>query len=285
MKHILVFGKNGFIGKSFCNFLTANKVKYTGYSSDDINLLEEETSKKLNLIEKNSYQIFFFSALTPDKGKDEITLIRNLTMIKNFFVHFPKDNIDHFYYISSDAVYSLDDQLITDKTIPNPQDLYGLMHLTREKIVESHIVKDKITILRLTGVFGFGDTHNSYGPNRFIKSAIKDRKIQIFGKGDDIRSHVYIDDVIKVFAEIIKDRIAGTYCVSSEHSYSFIEIANFIKDDYKKKDVNIDIIFHQNTNKTTKRYFKDLFVFNKNTNLKKNNLKDNILNLIRSSDD
>ena len=146
------------------------KIQHTSYSSKDIDLLQEESSKKLNLIAKKSYQIFFFSALTPDKGKDEVTLINNITMIKNFFAYFPKENIDHFFYISSDAVYSLGNEVITDKTVPNPQDLYGLMHLTREKIVESHLPREKITILRLTGVYGLGDTHNSYGPNRFIKS-------------------------------------------------------------------------------------------------------------------
>ena len=270
MSHILVFGKNGFIGKNFCNFLSIKKIQHTSYSSQDINLLQGESSKKLNLIPKKSYQIFFFSALTPDKGKDEVTLIKNITMIKNFFAYFPKENIDHFFYISSDAVYSLEDEVITDKTIPNPQDLYGLMHLTREKIIENHLPKNKITILRLTGVYGFGDTHNSYGPNRFIKSSIKSKKIEIFGEGFDERSHIYIDDVISTLFIMLKDKISGTFCIASEKSYSFIEIANLIKFYFKKNKIEIEIINIKNSNKITKRYFKDLYIFNKNTNLQKN---------------
>jgi nucleoside-diphosphate-sugar epimerase len=277
MNHILVFGKNGFIGKNFCNFLSKKKIRYTAYSSEDINLLDAESAIKLKLISNNNYQIFFFSALTPDKGKDEVTLIKNITMIKNFFAYFPQENIYQFYYISSDAVYSLEDEVITDQTKPNPQDLYGLMHLTREKIVESHLPKNKITILRLTGVYGFGDTHNSYGPNRFIKSAITNKKIEIFGEGKDVRSHIYIDDLINTFYILLKDKIPGIFCLASSKSYSFIEVANLIKSFYEKKSLEIDIIFHANTSKITKRYFQNLLLFDKNIDLQKKELKDNLL--------
>jgi nucleoside-diphosphate-sugar epimerase len=276
MNHVLIFGKNGFIGKNLCNFLSEKKIQYTAYSSEDINLLDLESVNKLKLISKNNYQIFFLSALTPDRGKDEVTLIKNITMIKNFFAYFPKENIYHFYYISSDAVYSLEDEVITDQTKPDPQDLYGLMHLTREKIVESHIPKNKITILRLTGVYGFGDTHNSYGPNRFIKSAIINKKIEIFGEGKDVRSHIYIDDLINTFYILLKDKISGIFCLASSKSYSFIEVANLIKSFYEKKNVVIDIIFHSNNGTITKRYFKNLFLFDKNIDLQKKELKKNL---------
>lgn len=283
MSHILVFGKNGFIGKNFCNLLSIKKIQHTGYSSQDIDLLQEESSKKLKLIPKKSYQIFFFSALTPDKGKDEVTLIKNITMIKNFFAYFPKENIDHFFYISSDAVYSLDNEIITDKTVPNPQDLYGLMHLTREKIVESHLAKEKITILRLTGVYGLGDTHNSYGPNRFMNSAINHKKIEIFGEGKDVRSHIYIGEVINTLNFFMKEKIHGTFCIASEISYSFIDIANLIKSHFKKINIQIDILNKKNDNQITKRFFKDLNIFKKNANLKNNDLEKNIFNIIKSN--
>jgi UDP-glucose 4-epimerase len=260
MKHILVFGKNGFISKNFCNFLYKKKIQHHAYSSQDIDLLDDESSKKLKLIPKKPYQIFFFSALTPDKGKDENTLIKNLTMIKNFFINFSKENIDHFYYISSDAVYSLENEAITDKTAPNPQDLYGLMHLTREKIVESHLPKEKITVLRLTAVYGFQDTHNSYGPNRFIKSAIMDKEIKLFGSGQDVRSHIHISYVINILYLNLLNKSPGTYCVASKKSYTFLELAKKIKLYLKKRGIIIKLINIKNTNKKTKRVFRNLFL-------------------------
>jgi nucleoside-diphosphate-sugar epimerase len=263
MKNILVFGKNGFLGKSFCHFLSKKKIKYNSYSSNEINLLEEKSSKKLRLIPKSIYKIIFFPALTPDKGKDEVTFIKNITMIKNFFAFFTKENIEHFFYISSDAVYSLEDEVITDKNIPKPQDLYGLMHLTREKIVQTHLPKEKISILRFTGIYGYGDTHNSYGPNRFIQSAIKENKIIIFGNGKDLRSHLYLKDAINYLYIIIKNKVNGVLCIASKKSYNFIYIAKLIKKLSENKNNNVDIIFKKNNNLVTKRSFKKLRIFSK----------------------
>ena len=206
MKNILIFGRKGFIGKNFCNFLDKKKIIYKGYSSDDINLNDQLSCLKLKNIKKNNYIIIFFSALTPDRGKDEITLIKNLNMIKNFFIYFPKNFINHFFYISSDAVYNIRENVINEKTIPDPQDLYGLMHLTREKIVQTHLPKEKITILRPTGVYGKGDTHSSYGPNRFVKTALKDNEILLFGSGKDLRNHLFIDDLMVMIFFFLKKK-------------------------------------------------------------------------------
>ena len=45
--------------------------------------------------------------------------------------------------------------------------------------------KKNLTILRPTLIYGFGDTHNSYGPNRFFNQIIEKREINIFGEGLD----------------------------------------------------------------------------------------------------
>ena len=53
MKNILIFGKKGFIGKNFCNFLNKKKIRYKGYSSNNINLTDELSCSKLKNIKKN----------------------------------------------------------------------------------------------------------------------------------------------------------------------------------------------------------------------------------------
>jgi nucleoside-diphosphate-sugar epimerase len=272
MNNILIFGKNGFIGKKFCNFLDKKKVLYEGYSSTDINLINELSCQNLKNIKKNDYVIFFFSALTPDKGKDEITLIKNLNMIKNFFIYFPKNFINHFFYVSSDSVYNINANIISEKTIPDPQDLYGLMHLTREKIIQTHLPKDKITILRLTGVYGKGDTHSSYGPNRFIKTALKNNEILLFGSGKDLRNHLFIDDLINMLMFFFKKKLPGIFCLASNKSYSFFYIANLIK----KLLPGILIKFQPNNSKITKRFFRDLYFFRVNKNYHCTEIKNGI---------
>ena len=54
------------------------------------------------------------------------------------------------------------------------------MHLTREIILRNKF-KKILCILRPTLIYGMGDSHNGYGPNRFINLAVKNKSISIFG--------------------------------------------------------------------------------------------------------
>jgi len=51
------------------------------------------------------------------------------------------------------------------------------MHRTRELMLAAE-AKAPLAILRLTAVYGAGDTHNSYGPNRFLRQALKDGRFR-----------------------------------------------------------------------------------------------------------
>jgi UDP-glucose 4-epimerase len=258
---ILILGKKGFLASHLISFFFKKKISFLSLGSDDIDLTTEKSAKKLASIKKK-YSIIFCSAITPDKGKDEFCYLKNVNMIVNFFKFFKKENISHFYYISSDAVYNLKNEVINEVTQVDPGDLYGLMHLTREKIIQTHLPTDKITILRPTGVYGKGDTHSSYGPNRFIKTALKNNEILLFGSGKDQRNHLFIDDLINMLMFFFKKKLPGIFCLASNKSYSFFYIANLIK----KLLPGILIKFQQNNSKITKRFFRDLYFFKVNKN-------------------
>ena len=83
------------------------------------------------------------------------------------------------------------------------------MHISREKILKSKF-EDKLCILRPTMIYGKKDTHNGYGPNLFLNLASKNKDIKLFGKGEEKRDHVYIDDLINVLKECIERNAVGT---------------------------------------------------------------------------
>ena len=248
---ILVFGKNGFLASKLKKKFRQNNISAKFIGSKDIDLTKESSVKKLKKYNKR-YSIIFLSALTPDKGKDEKIFLNNILMITNFFKYFSEKNIEHFLYVSSDAVYSLDQEKISHKTSPSPSDLYGLMHLSRENICSLNISEEKLTILRPTIVYGKGDTHNSYGPNRFIKQLNNNSQIKIFGKGLDVRDHLFVEDLIKIISKAILNKISGKYNIASGKSIKFIEIIKKLKK-IKKRKINIDYI--KVNNLPTKRYF------------------------------
>jgi nucleoside-diphosphate-sugar epimerase len=250
-KKYLIFGSNGFLANELKNKLKNKTKNFYFISSKNINLTNLTSSKKL-LKFKSTYNIVFFSAITPDKGNDDNTFIKNILMINNFFKFFDVKKINHFIYISSDAVYNLNDKLINENTSPQPNDLYGLMHLTREKIISSKILNTNLLILRLTMVYGKGDTHNSYGPNRFLRELKKDKKITLFGKGLDERDFIFVDDVIKIIIKSLNAKFYGIYNIASGFSYSFYQIAKLI---FRVNFYKENILYIKNSNSITKRKF------------------------------
>lgn len=281
-KKLLLIGKSGFVSSKFQKILKTKKIKFQAIGSKDVDLSNAKSAEQLKNFDRNDIQyiIYFFSALTPDKGKDEFTLIKNVQMISNFFKYFPKNRISYFVYISSDAVYG-NEEKINNFTNAYPADLYGYMHLLREKIVFSHIDQSKICVLRPTAIYGEGDTHNSYGPNRFFKSGKDLSKISLFGKGLDKRDHLYIEDFCKVLLKLVKKQVSGTYPIACEQSYTFISVAKIIKKYFKtKKNIDIQIEFIPNNSKPSKKYFKSL-KYKKLLNIKNSHLEKSLLHYFK----
>ena len=247
-----ILGKNGFVAKEIKKYFKQKNEKGYFIGSKDIDLTQKKFKKKINI--KPNANIIFLSAITPDKGKDLFTFDKNLSMLINFINQVSLKNISKFIYISSDAIYSLKNKKISDTTKPNPDDLYGLMHLTRENILKKVIDSKKLLILRPTIIYGRGDTHNSYGPNRFINYIKKKQKIKLFGVGGDIRDHLYIDDLVKIiYKSCYKKNLYGEFIVASQQSFSFLDVAKkilLLKN--KPKDF---LEFIEVNNKTSKRYF------------------------------
>lgn len=258
MKYLLV-GANGFLSKNFQSYLKKQKKIFKKISSKKIDLTSPISSKSLEKY-KGKFYVVFFSALTPDKGKGYKTFFDNIEIAKNFINNINKEIIEHFVYISSDAVYSQKEILVTEETHTSPDDLYGFMHLSRENIFKDYIANtENITILRPTLIYGNGDTHNSYGPNRFIKQLKNDGIINIFGKGLDERDHISVNDVSKAIYNSCEKKITGIINLVTGKSSSFKEVANLVR---KYHGPNCKINFIKNNNKKSIRKYNSKKIFN-----------------------
>lgn len=241
----LLVGANGFLSSNFQNLLSKKKKKFKTISSKKINLTSKSKSKLLKKI-KGSYNVIFFAALTPDKGKGYNTFFENINILQNFLNNFNQESINHFIYISSDAVYNSNEMLVNENTTTSPDDLYGTMHLSREKILKDYIEDNKkLTILRPTLIYGKGDTHNSYGPNRFLKQAKNESIINIFGKGLDKRDHISVHDVCRSIYLTTEKKLPGTFNVVTGKSTTFKNIAKLVIK-YHSKNTRINFIKNNN---------------------------------------
>lgn len=251
MKYLLI-GSSGFLSKNFQKLLKSKKKKFSIISSKKINLISENSSKSLSKLRGN-YKIIFFSALTPDKGKGFKTYFDNIAMLKNFISFFKLSSISHFTYISSDAVYSQKEILVNETTQPSPDDLYGLMHLTREFILKDILDEKKLTILRPTLIYGDGDTHNSYGPNRFIRQVKNNNTINVFGSGLDMRDHINVKDVCEAIYNVSEKENNGVFNLVTGKSTTYRNLAKIVKKYHGGKETVINFI--KNNNKPTIRKY------------------------------
>jgi nucleoside-diphosphate-sugar epimerase len=121
-------------------------------------------------------------------------------------------------YLSSDSI-----------TCP-AGDFYALAHLVREHIMQTVCVAAAIplTILRPGAVFGPGDTHNAYGPSRFVRTARVQRKISLFGEGEEQRDHIYIRDLARIVQLTIRQGVTGVFSAVTGEPVTFREIAEAI---------------------------------------------------------
>ena len=225
---IIIFGGTGFIGKSLTNFLNLNTQEFLSFGSKDIDLVNsKEVNIKLSKIVFNNRTIIFLSALRPGSGDVLDTAIKNLIMLKNVVTNVNLNQIKHFIYVSSDAVFT-NEENITENTPKTSNSLYGLMHIMREIYLLNNLQKEKLTILRPCAVYGINETSFNYGINRFVNEAINNKIINLIGHGEEKRDHIYVEDLVSLIFLCFKKTIIGEFNIATGNSKSFKEISSII---------------------------------------------------------
>ena len=221
-KRVVILGSGGFISSSVEVLLKKNKISYLGLSRKKIDFKKKHSSKKLIRILKNSDTVLIIAAKAP--CKDIEMLEDNLQIMKNILIALTKKSVFKVVYLSSDAVYSDSMKKLNENSETNPDNFHGLMHLMREQMLKL-TNQNNLCILRPTLVYGENDPHNGYGPNSFLRLAKKNISIRIFGNGEELRDHVFIDDVANIILSSIVNNFKGVLNIVTGTKISFYEIA------------------------------------------------------------
>lgn len=224
---IVILGAGGFLGKCLAVALAHGGSSVVSLTRRDIDLASPEAEQALSARLQDGDAVVFLAAITPDKGRDSANLMRNLAMGRAVCAAAAKRKLAHIVYASSDAVYPFTIDLIAADAPAAPSDLYGAMHRTREILLAAE-APAPLAVLRFTAIYGTDDTHNSYGPNRFIRQALTDRRIALFGDGEEMRDHLYIDDAVAVLRKVIENGSTGQFNVATGTSCSFRAVAERI---------------------------------------------------------
>jgi nucleoside-diphosphate-sugar epimerase len=229
-RRVVVLGAGGFIGKTLVRHLREAGMTVLGLSSSDVDLSQSASVAELRSRLGAGDAVVLLSAITRDRGEDVTTFMTNVAIGGHVSRSIPPGSAQ-VICVSSDAVYG-DEAAnpVTEASPCSPSGLYGLSHLVRERLLE-HVLRRvdvPLAILRPTMLYGPGDTHGSYGPNRFFRSVRDSRGIDLFGEGEELRDHVYVNDFARLVAECLVRRSRGVLNVATGESMSFREVARIV---------------------------------------------------------
>lgn len=167
-------------------------------SASTMNCLVQERDVIFNL----AGQVSHIDSMRDPHTDLDINCRSQLTLLEACRHHNPNAKV---VYASTRQIYGKPDGLpVTEQHLVKPTDVNGINKAAGEyyHLVYNHVFGVRACALRLTNVYGPRQLikHNRQGFIAwFIRLALEDREIQIFGDGSQVRDFVYVDDAVEAF--------------------------------------------------------------------------------------
>ena len=261
--NILFIGGAGFIGSSLVKqFLTNEKYnvfvvepEFANVSRLDglnVKIYREalgniDKVEKILIANKIDIVVHLVSTLIPGSGYDDFN-----NEFKNMI--FPsiklmeicaKENIKFVYFSSGGTIYGNRSTMLpfveTDEMAPISYYGWSKQMMENSILFKNRTENLKYLIVRPSNPYGHGQ--NLHGKQGLVAVAIgkilEDKPVEVWGDGSAIRDYIYIDDLAKVFYQLIdKDVNNETVNLGSGRGYSVNDILAFLKI-ITKKDFKI----------------------------------------------
>ena len=124
---------------------------------------------------------------------------------------------------------------VSEAAPTHPKGIYEISNLTAEKIIQVYNDVHGIAavLLRLTNIYGprAQMKHPRYGVvNWFVRLAVDDETIQVFGDGKILRDFLYIDDTIEaiLMSALAPKAVGEVLNVGIDQPHNFIELAEIL---------------------------------------------------------
>jgi|TARA_B110000977_G_scaffold43782_1_gene59427 dTDP-glucose 4,6-dehydratase len=257
-KTILITGGAGFIGshvvrrfvKEYPNYHIINLDKLT-YCGDLENIKEIAHSENYTFIKgdicDNELLKNIFEEYTPNSvihlaaeshvdnsiDNPNIFIQTNVIGTCNLLNMANKYGVERFYHVSTDEVYGalgMDDAPFIETTSYDPKSPYSA-----SKAASDHFVRAYGNTFKLNYVIS--NCSNNYGPNqhteklipKVISSILNKEPIPVYGKGDNIRDWLYVEDHAKAIDLIFHNGVSGeTYNIGGDCERSNLDLVRIL---------------------------------------------------------
>ena len=257
---IFVTGGSGFIATPLVIHLLEKgyKVKILDLKEPKFKHKNMEFAKKSILDKitddiKGCDAVFHFAALLGVENSDKRpldTMKINLEGSVNVFRSAIDAGVKKMIYSSSSEVYGEPRELpIKEGSIKGPVSTYGVSKLAAEIYAKAYNQEfnTDIRIVRFFNVYGPGQESNWVVPI-FIKKALGNEEIKVFGNGNQTRCFTYVEDVAEGVLKVFEKGQKGeAYNIGNNQPTTILELANLVKEITKSKSEIIKAGFGKET--------------------------------------
>ena len=268
MLKILVTGGLGFIGSNFISKILKNNnlvvnIDAKTYASIDNRYLNFELNSNYkfynininnyeevqSLISKYSFdKIFHFAAESHvDNSINDSSLfartnvIGTINLIDSYYKINKKNKL--FIYVSTDEVYGSILNGYFDESSPyKPNSPYSASKASSDHFVRAYHITHQLPVIITNCSNNFGKFQNKekFIPT-IIKSLIERKKIPVYGKGNNVREWMCVDDHVDALIHLSNNgKIGENYCIGSDNEYTNIDIVKKICKIYDELSGNIN---------------------------------------------
>ena len=221
-----------------------NCLKHTNFSLIRQDL---ESSLDLSTIFKNAEYIFHLAAqpgVRASWGKEFVIYVKNNISVTQKILESLKNNttLKKFVLASSSSVYGNQSNIMNEETsLTRPVSPYGVTKLAAENLTNLYFKNYKIPTVSLRYFTVYGPKQRpDMAFTRFFNSIIKDKKLSIFGNGEQTRDFTYVDDIVKATINAAtSDSVGEILNVGGGSVFSLSEIIEFMKE-ITQKEFEID---------------------------------------------
>ena len=221
ISRVVVLGGKGFVGSAIIKECEKNNIPTVALTRKNFDFTKKNSSDLLSSFLQPTDNVVAVAAKAPVKNLEMLT--ENVLITKNICSALSKQNINYLLNVGSDAVFQDSKSRLTEDSYRSPSSLHGVMHLMRE--ISFDALGLSLGTIRPTLIYGVNDPHNGYGPNSFFRKAKSSENIMLFGKGEELRDHIFIDDVAKISVEMIRKKYVGSLNAATGEVTSFENIA------------------------------------------------------------
>ena len=224
---IFITGGGGFVGRYLAKYLLEKKFEVTIF--DDLSNCTQEmigSIGNVNFVKgdirdyellkksmRNHELVIHLAAKTSvsDSNENQENVIDvNVKGSHNVLKSCNNCNISKIIIISSAAVYGdgLESKPHDEDTSTNPVSVYGKSKLEMENTVKEFSRTSNLDsiIFRLFNVYGEGQSDAYAGViKKFVNCAVQNKPVLIYGKGDQTRDFIHVNDVIEYIVRAIKN--------------------------------------------------------------------------------